>query len=90
MALGLLISEIVRNEDIEVDRERVQERLNEIAATYPNPDDVRRAYLQNPEPMRQIESLVLEEQVMDWVLAQAKITEKPMSFTELTGFGKSN
>ena len=39
--------------------------------------------------MRQIESAVLEEQVIDWVVGQAQVTEQPMTFKELTGFGEA-
>jgi trigger factor len=88
VALGLLLSEIVRAESIKVDRERVQTRLADLVASYPNPDEVRRAYLQNADAMRQIESAVLEDQVVDWVVGRAKITDRPVSFTELTGFGQ--
>jgi len=89
VALGFLISEIVRSENIKADRDRVLARLNEMAASHPNADEVRRTYLQNPDALRQIESAVLEDQALDWVLAQAQITEKPVSFTELTGFGQT-
>jgi trigger factor len=89
VALGLLMSELVRNAGIKVSREAVQEKLNELAASYSNPDEVRRAYLQNADMMRQIESQVLEEQAIDWVLGQAKVTDKPSSFSELTKFGQS-
>jgi trigger factor len=88
VALGLLLSELVRAENLKVDRERVQTRLADLVAAYPNPDEVRRAYLQNADAMRQIESSVLEDQVVDWVLGRAKITDRPVSFSELTGFGQ--
>jgi trigger factor len=89
VALGLLMSEVVRSAGIKVGREAVQEKLNELAASYSNPDEVRRAYLQNAEMMRQIESQVLEQQAIDWVLGQAKVTEKPSTFSELTKFGQA-
>ncbi len=89
VALGLLMSELVRSAGIKVSREAVQEKLNELAASYSNPDEVRRAYLQNAEMMRQIESQVLEQQAIDWVLGQAKVTEKPSTFSELTKFGQA-
>jgi trigger factor len=89
VALGLLMGEIVKNENLKVDRERVQTRLGDVAAAYPNPDEVRRAYLQNADAMRQIESAVLEDQVIDWIVAKAKITDKPGTFSELTGFGQA-
>ena len=46
-------------------------------------------YLQNAEAMRQIESAALEDQVIDWVLERANVTDRPSSFNELTGFGQN-
>ncbi|MGH8309209.1 MAG: trigger factor, partial [Steroidobacteraceae bacterium] len=88
VALGLIISEIVRSEQLKVDRERVHGRLQDLVAAYPNPDEVRRAYLQNADAMRQVESAVLEDQVIDWVVGRAKVTDRASSFKELTGFGE--
>jgi trigger factor len=88
VALGLLVGEIVRTEQLKVDRERVLARVTELVAQYPNPEEMRRAYLQSAEAMRQIESAVLEDQVVDWVVARAKVTERASSFKELTGFGE--
>jgi trigger factor len=90
VALGLLMGQVVQAEGIRVDRERVQSRLSDLVATYPNPDEARRAYLQSQDAMRQIESAVLEDQVVDWVLGRARITDRPMSFKELTGFGQTS
>jgi hypothetical protein len=39
--------------------------------------------------MRQIESAALEDQLIEWVVSKAKVTDKPASFAELTGFGKT-
>jgi trigger factor len=89
VALGLLMSELVRSAGLKVSREDVQEKLNELSASYSNPEEVRRAYLQNADMMRQIESQVLEAQAIDHVLSQAKVTDKPSSFAELTKFGQS-
>src|SRR2546429_1664847 len=61
VALGLLMGQIVQAEGLKVDRERVQSRLSELAASYPNPDEVRRAYLHSLDAMRQIESAVLAD-----------------------------
>ena len=89
VALGLLMSELVRSANLKVSREAVADKLNELAASYSNPDEVRRAYLQNAEMMRQIESQVLETQAIDWVLSQAKVNDKPATFTDLTQFGQT-
>jgi trigger factor len=90
VALGLLMSELVRTANLKVSRESVSEKLNELSASYSDPEEVRRNYLQNPDAMRQIEAQVLEGQAMDWVVSQAKVTEKSSTFGELTKFGQSD
>jgi trigger factor len=90
VALSLIMGELVRSASLKVSREAVQEKLNELAASYSNPEEVRRAYLQNADMMRQIESQVLEAQAIDWVLGQAKVTDKSATFAELTQFGQSS
>jgi trigger factor len=90
VALSLLMSELVRHASLKVSREAVQEKLNELAASYSNPEEVRRAYLQNADMMRQIESQVLETQAIDWVLSQAKVADKATTFAELTQFGQAD
>jgi trigger factor len=89
VALSLLMGEVVRSANLKVSRESVQEKLNEVASSYSKPDEVRRAYLQNPDLMRQIESQVLEAQAIDWVLSQAQVTDKSSTFADLTQFGKN-
>jgi trigger factor len=88
VALGLLMGEIVREQQMRVDRARVEERLNAIAGAYPDPDAVRRQYLQSREAMAQVESAALEDQAIDWMLSQVKISDKPADFRELTGFNE--
>jgi trigger factor len=90
VALGLLLSQVVQTQGLKVDRERVRARLEQLVADYPNPDEARRAYQQSSDAMRQIESAVLEDQVVEWVLAHARVTERPMTFAELTGFGRTD
>ena len=87
VALGLLMSHIVQTQGLKLDRQRLNERLDDLVVNYPNPDEARRAYQQNPEAMRQLESQVFEDQAVDWVLSGARISERAMSFKELTGFG---
>jgi trigger factor len=90
VALALIVGEIIRAADLKVDRQRVHARLDDIAADYPNSDEVRRTYLQNADAMRQIEASVLEDQVIDWVLERANVVERPSSFAELTGFAHTS
>lgn len=87
VALGILISELIKSRGIELDRARVEERLAELAADYPDPAPVLKAYRENAEAMRQVESLVLEEQVIDYLLERAESKDRPMSFKDLMNFG---
>lgn len=86
--LGLLIGELIRRESIQVDRARVMARLEEAASAYPNPVEVQRAWLQDRDAMRQIETAVMEDLAVEWVLGRARVTDKPVSFGDLTGFKK--
>ena len=87
-ALGLILGQIVQAEGLKVDRQRVQERLEDLSASYPNPEEARAAYQRSREAMRQIESAILEEQVVDWFLERAKVQDQTMTFQEITGFGR--
>ncbi len=86
VALGLLFSHIIRRENIVLDPARSNARLDEMVGIYGDPAALKRAYLQNADAMRQVESLALEDQVVDWVLAHAKVREKASSFKELMNF----
>ncbi len=86
VALGLLFNDIIRREQLVVDPARSNARLDEMVGAYGDPAALKRAYLQNPEAMRQVESLALEDQVVDWVLAHAKVQQKDTTFKELMNF----
>ena len=87
VSLGLLVGELVRSKGIQLERARVETRLNELAATYPDPDAILSAYRQNPDAMRQVEGMVLEDQVVEYLLERAKVTDQPSTFKELMNFG---
>jgi len=89
VALGLIVGEIIRTLDVKLDNALVQARLDDVASGYPNPEEVRRQYLQNPDALRQVQSAVLEDQAVDAILGKAKVTDKPATFKELTGFGQT-
>ncbi len=89
VALGLLLGEVVRSQGLKVDRTRVEERLEAAAAATGHPEEARRQYLASREAMHQLESAALEDQAIDWMLSQVKITDRPSSFREVTGFGQT-
>ena len=86
VALGLLINEILRREKIVLDPARSNARLDEMVGAYGDPAALKRAYLQNAEAMRQVESLALEDQVMDFILEHAQIHDTRQTFKELMNF----
>ena len=69
--------------EIELDQDKVTGKIDEICAPYDNPDEIRNIYLQNPQFMGQIESMVLEEQVVDWLLEAAQVVDEPKTFGEV-------
>ncbi len=85
-ALGLILADIIKRENLRVDPARANARLDELIGSYGDPAAIRQAYLQNPEAMRQVENLALEDQVVDWVLAHAKVHEVCSTFKELMKF----
>jgi trigger factor len=86
VTLGLLLNDVIRRENLTVDRARVNERLDEMVASYGDAGTMKRAYMQNAEAMRQVESLALEDQAVDWILAHAKVHEVKSTFKELMNF----
>jgi len=87
VALGLLIGELIKSRGIQLDRERVEARLADIAASYPEPEAVIKAYRQNADAMRQVENLVLEDQAVELLLGNAKVSDRATTFKEVMKFG---
>jgi trigger factor len=87
VALGLLINEIIKAEKIELDQAKVTARLDDVVSTYKDPQEALRAYRQNREAMQQVEMLVLEDQVVDWLLGRVKATDQPTNFKAVMNFG---
>lgn len=83
--LGLILGELIKVNELKLDKDKVDESLKEMAATYEKPEEVIRFYRQNAKMMENINAAVMEQQVVDWVLEKAKVTEKAASFEELTG-----
>jgi trigger factor len=86
VALGLLLNDVIRREKLVLDPKRANERLDEMVGAYGDAVALKRAYQQNADAMRQVESLALEDQVVDWILAHAKVHETASTFKELMNF----
>ncbi len=85
---GLLFQEVVKKNDLKAEPEQVDEKIQEIASTYEQPEEVIEHFNSNPDQKSQIESSVLEDSVVDHVLAQAKVKEKKMKYEEAVQAGQ--
>lgn len=79
---GLLLGHLAELNDIRIDGGKVREAVEEIAQTYEEPREVVQMYYNDERMLQAVENSVLENQVVDWVVDNAKVTEKPMSFQE--------
>ncbi len=83
--LGLILSELVKSNGLAATPEQIKAVVREQAKSYDQPDEVVRWYYESPERLREIESVVVEDNVVQWVIGQAKVTDKPTAFDELMG-----
>lgn len=79
---GLLFQEVVKKNDLKTSPEKIDEKIQEIASTYEQPDEVIAHLNSDPQQKQQIESVVLEGAVVDFVLEQANVTEKKVKYEE--------
>lgn len=83
VTLGLIVGEIVKSAKLKPDAKRVKSMIEDIASTYQEPQEVIDYYSGNRELMAGVESAVLEDQVVDYILSQAKVTEQQSSYDEV-------
>ncbi len=83
VALGLIVGEVVKAGEIKVDSDRVRSTVEEMASSYEQPEEVVNYYLNNRQLLASVESVVLEDQVVDYVLAQAKVSEEKSTYEEV-------
>jgi len=81
-ALGIIVSELVKVEEITPDEVQVRARIDEIASTYEQPKEVVDYYYSKPELLSSVEAVVLEDQVTELVLAKAKVKEEVLSYED--------
>ncbi len=84
VALGLLIAEYAKQANLKADKDRVRQRIQEIASVYEKPEEVIE-WLSSDERRAGIEAQVMEDQVMDKLIESIPVTEKTMSYAELKG-----
>jgi trigger factor len=80
--LSLLIGQVITDQKLTVDSEKVRERVEEMCAGYENSEEMVNMYLGNQQIMQQIQPMVLEQQALDWLLENGKSSTKKVGFTE--------
>jgi len=83
VALGLIVGEVVKDAAIDVDAERVRGMVTELASTYQEPEEVVNYYYNNQQLLAGVESAVLEDQVVDYILGKAKVTDVVATYDEV-------
>ena len=81
--LGLVVAELVRANNLQAKPEQLKAHIEELSASYEKPQDVVKWYLSDNRRMAEIEGVVIENNVTDFVLSKAKVVEKDVSFDEL-------
>ncbi len=81
--LGLVVAELVRANQLQAKPDQLKSHIEELAASYEKPQDVVRWYLSDNRRMAEVEAVVIENNVTEFVLSKAKVTEKAIPFDEL-------
>ena len=87
VALGLIIGELARIENLQPKPDQVRKLIEEQAESYESPAEVVKWFYMQPQRLNEMEGLALEENVVAWVLSKAKVTDKAVAFDELMGSG---
>lgn len=83
VTLGLVLGEVMQKHNLTADPARVRETIEELASTYESPEDVINWYYGNQEQLAAVESSVVEDQVFDFILGEAKVADKTVSYQEV-------
>ncbi|MEW5904246.1 MAG: trigger factor [Pseudomonadota bacterium] len=83
--LGLILAELVKQQDLAAKPEQVEALIEEYAESFERPDEVRNWYKADPRRRMEVENLALEDNVVAWVMAGAKVTDKQVDLNELMG-----
>lgn len=85
VTLGLILAEVVKTEKLQATPEQVRAMVEESAQSYEHPEEVIRWYYAQPQRLQEVEGVVIENNVVEWVLSKAKVTDKAAVFDELMG-----
>ncbi len=83
VSLGLLLGEIIKQNNITLDADQVRAKVVQMSKSYERPEDVIAWYYNDPKNLNDVQQLVLEDQTLAWLLAQATVTDEPVKFSDI-------
>ena len=83
--MGLVVAELVRSHELHATAEQIKAHIEELASSYEKPADVVKWYYSDMSRLGEVEAIVIENNVTDFILSKAKVTDKEVSFDELMG-----
>lgn len=83
VALGLILGEVIQQNSIKLDDSKVRSVIEDMSKSYERPQDVIDWYYADEKRLNDVQQMVLEDQAVDWLLAQAKVTDQSMNFSDV-------
>ncbi|MEI6335267.1 MAG: trigger factor [Methylococcaceae bacterium] len=83
VALGLILGEIIQKNAIKLDDDKVRSTIEEMAKSYERPQDVVNWYYTDESRLNEVQQMVLEDQTIEWLVAQAKVSDEQVNFSDV-------
>ncbi len=83
VALGLILGEIIQKNDIKIDADKVRSVIEDMAKSYEKPEDVINWYYADKNRLNDVQQMVLEDQAVEWVVSQAKVSDETVGFSDV-------
>ncbi len=90
VALGLILNKFIDLNQMKADPKRVRAAVEDLAESYEQPEQVVHWYYSNEDHLREVENLALEDQVIEWILGRARVTEEAVAFRDLVQQSTTN
>jgi trigger factor len=83
VALGLILGEIIQKNAIKLDSNKVRSTIEDLSRSYEKPDDVVNWYYSDESRLTDVQQMVLEDQVIEWLVARAKVSDETVNFNDV-------
>ncbi len=83
VALGLILGEVIQKESIKLDNDKVRSTIEDMAKSYERPEDVVAWYYSDESRLNEVQQMVLEDQVVEWLVTQAKVSDETVNFNDV-------